>query len=100
MFWVLLLTCVVLYAMAILTTRLIGHGLILDESDLDRWEADVVQRDFGTMPESMFVLFKTMNGSFFSMNCLFQLVPLAKVAYVGFMIGAAWSILSILTAVL
>merc|ERR1719329_1207099 len=46
--WVLILTITVLYAAAILSTRLIGHGMLFSE---------------GAVPDSMFTLFRVMSGA-------------------------------------
>merc|ERR1719183_1482233 len=58
--WVLILTVVTLYAMGILTTSLIGHGMMFPPGTdispelVDPWR---------TAPESMFTLFGVMSGA-------------------------------------
>merc|ERR1719446_691894 len=51
--WVLILTIVILYAISIMSTRLIGHGLIFEGHDIP----DGVMV-FATVPDSMFTLFR------------------------------------------
>lgn len=92
--WVTVLTFLVLYTFALLTTRLIGHGLLMP-SDVP----DDVLEVFPTVPESMFVLFKVMNGDTSPLSSLFDLEPWTKVGCAGFMILSNWAILAILTAV-
>lgn len=94
MTWVLVLTIVLLYAFAILATRLIGHGLLFSGEPPD--EAEEI---FPCVPEAMFVLFKVMNGDQTTIAPLFEFIPLLKVFFVLFMIASSWAILSILTAV-
>lgn len=100
--WVLLLTIVTLYAMGITATRLIGHGAIFTQSDgLDHWE---VIKPFASVPDSMFILFKIMNGAQSgddarAIDELMVQVPAVKFAFVFFMITSSWTLLSILTAV-
>lgn len=58
--WVLVLTIVVLYAMGIVSTRLIGHAMIFpDKADIPN---DVLM-PFRTVPDSMFTLFRIMSGA-------------------------------------
>merc|ERR1719162_1188711 len=57
--WVLVLTITVLYAMGIMATRLIGHGMLFPEGDVP--EAILVP--FQTVPDSMFTLFRVMSGA-------------------------------------
>merc|ERR1719199_1757260 len=58
-FWVLVLTTVAIYAVAILTTRMIGHGLIFrDKNDIPVRKRDL----FSNICNSMFTLFSVMNG--------------------------------------
>lgn len=92
--WVLVLTLVVLYACSILAVRLIGHGLIFGGST-----PEDLQDIFPTVPESVFVLFTTMNGDASKLEPLLNRIPLFKLIFSAFMIMTSWAILSILTAV-
>jgi len=99
--WVLVLTLVVLYALGIMSTRLIGHGMLLPR------EADIpehVIKPFLTVPDSMFTLFRVMSGSpsddeAHALDALMVELPTIKFAFVFFMITSSWTLLSILTAV-
>jgi len=58
--WVLVLTLVVLYALGIATTRLIGQRMIFPTG------AHIplhVTEPFATVPDSMFTLFRVMSGA-------------------------------------
>lgn len=99
--WVLVLTVVVLYAMGIMTTRLIGHRLLFSEGM--RAPDDVVAL-FATVPGSMFTLFRVMSGAqsddeTFALDQLMVDIPSAKLAFVFFTVTSSWTLLSILTAV-
>lgn len=94
MAWVLVLTAVFLYAFALLGVRLIGHGLLFG----GRAPPDVAAI-FPSVPQSMFVLFKVMNGDTDSVEPLFEALPLSKLVCVLYMVVSSWAILSILTAV-
>jgi len=54
---------------------------------------------FPSVPQSMFVLFKVMNGDTEPVEPLFHALPLSKLAFVLYMVVSSWAILSILTAV-
>merc|ERR1719502_1450147 len=77
MAWVLVLTAVFLYAFALLSVRLIGHGLIFGGK-----APDEVAAIFPSVPQSMFVLFKVMNGDTDPVEPLFHEVPLSKLIFV------------------
>lgn len=94
MAWVLVLTAVFLYAFALLGVRLVGHGLLFG----GRAPPDVAEI-FPTVPQSMFVLFKVMNGDTDQIEPLFEALPLSKLVCVLYMVVSSWAILSILTAV-
>uniref|UniRef100_A0A6V0K7Z6 EF-hand domain-containing protein n=1 Tax=Zooxanthella nutricula TaxID=1333877 RepID=A0A6V0K7Z6_9DINO len=100
-FWVLVLTVFVLYALGILATRLIGHkfmfppGVDIDPSVVAPWE---------TVPVSMFTLFRVMSGAASddeaeSIDALMKKLPQVKFMFVFFMVTSSWTLLSILTAV-
>merc|ERR1719313_662573 len=58
MFWVLVFLGMLLYAVAIICTRLIGHGAVLpDQEPLDK-DLEDIQHMFHSVFSSMFVLFE------------------------------------------
>lgn len=99
--WVLVLTIVVLYALAIIATRLIGHGLLFPEG----FEVpEKILEPFKSVPDSMFTLFRVMSGASsgeqeVAINMLMQTLPSVKFGFVFFMVTSSWTLLSILTAV-
>eukprot|EP00446_Apocalathium_sp_SHHI-4_P084760 CAMPEP_0177474390 /NCGR_PEP_ID=MMETSP0369-20130122/22435_1 /TAXON_ID=447022 ORGANISM="Scrippsiella hangoei-like, Strain SHHI-4" /NCGR_SAMPLE_ID=MMETSP0369 /ASSEMBLY_ACC=CAM_ASM_000364 /LENGTH=474 /DNA_ID=CAMNT_0018949365 /DNA_START=1 /DNA_END=1426 /DNA_ORIENTATION=- len=99
--WVLVLTLVTLYAAGILATRLVGQGLVFKgESQVDLHVRNV----FNSVPQSMFILFKLMNGAQSdkdaeAIDSLMNRFPLLKFGFVFFLITSSWTLLSILTAV-
>lgn len=99
--WVLVLTVVTLYAMGILTTRLIGHKMLFDASDATD---DALTAPFKTVPDSMFTLFRVMSGAqsdaeAAALDSIMDDIPTFKFAFVFFMVTSSWTLLSILTAV-
>ncbi|CAE7368957.1 OGT [Symbiodinium natans] len=99
--WVLVLTVVTLYAMGILTTRLIGHKMIFEAGE----EVDeALILPFKTVPDSMFTLFRVMSGAqsdseSAALDSIMDNIPTFKFAFVFFMVTSSWTLLSILTAV-
>merc|ERR1712137_588089 len=91
--WVLVLTFVLLYAAAILFTSLVGHGLMVGVK-INRESRHL----FGSVLESMFMLFKVMNGDQTSMEPLLHSVQF-KLLFILFMVVSNWMVLAILTAV-
>jgi len=97
MFWVLVLTFVCLYSLAILTTRMIGWGKIFDDPDAIPKET---QEMFATMEDSMFTLFAFMNGhEWHKVRPLLDLLPWTKPLFVAFTICGSWALLSVMTGV-
>jgi len=99
-FWVLVLTVVFLYAIGILTTRLVGHGLCFPPGQPIPAGAIV----FKSVPDSMFTLFRVMSGALSdfeteSIDDLMIALPTIKFAFIFFMVTSSWFLLSILTAV-
>jgi len=99
--WVLVLTLVVLYSMGIVSTRLIGHGMLF--SDPSQISEDILE-PFSTVPDSMFTLFRVMSGAAsdqeaHAIDDLMSKLPTLKFAFVFFLITSSWTLLSILTAV-
>lgn len=97
MFWVLVLTLVALYAFAILTTRMVGHALIVDDpEDLPGH----VRHLFRSIPDSMFTLFGVMNGKEWKdIAPLLDMLPWTKPIFVVFIICSSWALLSVMTGV-
>merc|ERR1719329_375008 len=95
--WVLVLAVVLLYALAIIATRIIGHGLF-------SLVPEGFTMPFATVPESMFTLFRVMSGASsgqtdLAIDHLMAAVPSIKFGFVFFMVTSSWTLLSILTAV-
>eukprot|EP00746_Dinoflagellata_sp_MGD_P145120 gnl/MRDRNA2_/MRDRNA2_77771_c0_seq1.p1 gnl/MRDRNA2_/MRDRNA2_77771_c0~~gnl/MRDRNA2_/MRDRNA2_77771_c0_seq1.p1 ORF type:complete len:620 (+),score=129.78 gnl/MRDRNA2_/MRDRNA2_77771_c0_seq1:111-1970(+) len=102
MFWVLVLMVMVLYAIAILCTRLIGHGVILPDPEALAKDAELVdiRELFRTVPDSMFALFGSMSSwSLIQLNPLFEDMPLLKPIFVLFYVYSAWALLAVMTGV-
>mmetsp|Transcript_65503 Transcript_65503/g.153251 ORF Transcript_65503/g.153251 Transcript_65503/m.153251 type:complete len:659 (-) Transcript_65503:50-2026(-) len=102
--WVLVLTVVTLYAMGILTTRLIGHKMIFPADDEDAESLKELTTPFRTVPDSMFTLFRVMSGAqsdseSAALDHIMESIPTFKFAFVFFMVTSSWTLLSILTAV-
>jgi len=98
-FWVLVLTVMMLYAMGICVTRLVGHGMVVPPGT-----DELVMRPFSSVPESMFTLFRLMAGTASddesdAIDALMVALPTGKFAFVFFMVTSSWTLLSILTAV-
>lgn len=94
--WVMILTVLLLYAFSLLATRLVGHGLLFGGlSHAPKGTREL----FPSVPESMFLLFRVMNGSQSDLDPFFEASPVLKLAFVVFIIVANWAILAILTAV-
>jgi len=93
--WVMLLTFMVLYASAIVFTTLVGRGVL--------WGGHIPKgalENFGSVPQSMFMLFKLMNDdqSVIQIQKDTESVYL-KFMFVAFMVLSNWAILAILTSV-
>lgn len=93
--WVLVLTLALLYASSITFTSLVGHGLIFEGEPPPEAE-----RLLGTMPRSMFILFRAMTGN---VALLDDLVGEGNWAFdfifVVFVMLSSWVMVAILTAV-
>jgi len=98
MLWVLCFVWMLLYAVAIICTRIIGHGegmpLHMDSSVVE------IQELFHNVPESMFALFEMMScWSLMDFKPLFRIVPLVKLMAVLFYVLTAWALLAVMTGV-
>lgn len=97
MFWVLVLTFVALYAIAILTTRAIGRGELLS---IDADIPEETRLMFNTIADSMFALFAFMNSQqWHKVAPLLNLMPWTKLLFVVFTIYSSWALLSVMTGV-
>jgi len=91
--WVLLLTFVFLYTLALLGVMLIGKGILFNIHD------EEALAPFTSVLEAMFVLFLAMNGDVDRLKPLMDARPVMKLFALAFMVVSSWAILSILTAV-
>ncbi|CAE8718031.1 unnamed protein product, partial [Polarella glacialis] len=95
MSWVLVLTLVLLYLVAILSVRLMGQGLAMHGG-----QAPIAVQDaFPNIGQSMFVLFQVMNGDMEPLDQVFEAVPTTKIFAAVFIVISNWAILAIFTAV-
>jgi len=101
MFWVLVFMIMTLFATAILCTRLIGHGNLLQSDDPEEQEAlDDIKKMFGTVADSMFTLFGTVSSwSLLKFVPLFEEMPYLKPFFVLFYVYSAWALLAVMTGV-
>lgn len=100
MFWVLVFLGMLLYAIAIICTRLIGHGAVLPDDLPADGEVAEIQQMFHTVFSSMFVLFELMScWSLIPLQPLFKRLPVLKLLFVLFYIFAAWALLAVMTGV-
>merc|ERR1712048_1331798 len=83
-FWVLVLVLAALYIAAILVTRIIGHGDFPEDA----------KKLFDSVPTSMFTLFAIMNGQeWVRIEPFVRDRPVAKFAFVIFVIISSWALL-------
>merc|ERR1719491_2164064 len=109
LFWVMVFMLLLLYAIAILCTRLIGHAEMnkvqaaVDPDDLASGTSsnvEEVQRMFQDIPTSMFFLFETMSSwTLVPLLPLFELTPWMRIFFVVFYIYAGWTLLAVMTGV-
>jgi len=91
MHWVLVFTAIILYACGILYRSVVGCGILLSGHHDDAREL------FSSVPQSMFHLFRLMNGLTPSDPLLSSLS--LRLLYAFFLVISNWAVLSILTAV-
>lgn len=97
MLWVLVFLAMGLYAVGILCTRLLGHGVLVTPSTPDCQE---MLRLFSSVPSSMFALFELMSSwTLMKYVPLFEVVPILKPMFVLFYVFAAWGLLAVMTGV-
>jgi len=99
MFWVLVFLGMLLYAVAIICTRLIGHGAVLPE-DPGNEDLKEIRQMFHSVFSSMFVLFELMScWSLIPLAPLFTRMPILRLIFVLFYIFSAWALLAVMTGV-
>lgn len=105
MFWVLVFLFMLLYAVAIVCTRLIGQGAVLSEQqDVNESkhidDIEEIKDMFHTVFSSMFVLFELMScWSLIPLTPLFEIMPIMRLLFVSFYIFSAWALLAVMTGV-
>lgn len=98
MFWVLVFMIMTLYSVAILCTRVIGHGNIISE-DADE-DLQKIKEMFSSVSTSMFTLFGTVSSwSLMKFVPLFEEMPMLRPLFVVFYIYSAWALLAVMTGV-
>eukprot|EP00927_Polykrikos_kofoidii_P057658 TRINITY_DN51815_c0_g1_i1.p1 TRINITY_DN51815_c0_g1~~TRINITY_DN51815_c0_g1_i1.p1 ORF type:complete len:361 (-),score=54.12 TRINITY_DN51815_c0_g1_i1:88-1101(-) len=99
MFWVLVLTLVTLYTVAIWTTKFIGHMDVSDGAGISDEVAEATVY-FKSVFDSIFTLFAIMNGSGWDdIDPLLNEFPTFRVPFVMFSIFSGWCLLSVLTGI-
>merc|ERR1712032_1734149 len=91
--WVIVLTFLTLYACAVVFTNLVGKGLVTD--------GEISQKAllyFGSVPRSLFSLFKLMNGDLDVVEPIANYVE-GQLLFAAFMVVTNWAVLAILTSV-
>jgi len=91
--WVMVLTLLMLYAGAIFWTSLVGKGLMYSGDPPEE-----VKGVFGSVPRSLFSLFRLMNGDTEVVSAVTTTV-FGQLLFVSFMVLSNWAILAILTSV-
>jgi len=103
--WVMVLTLLTLYAGAITWTSLVGKDMLpppMKGNESDEEIDSVLQAEahkyFGSVPDSLFSLFKLMNGDTAVVSSVTHTVY-GQLLFAGFMILSNWAVLAILTSV-
>jgi len=91
--WVIVLTILTLYACAVVFTNLVGKGLVTEGHVND----DALEY-FGSVPKSLFSLFKLMNGDLSVVKPIAAYIE-GQLLFAGFMVITNWAVLAILTSV-
>lgn len=100
MFWVLVFLLMTLYAVAIISTRLIGHGQMLTDEMLLDPEIQDLMKLFSNVPTSMYSLFGTISSwSLDQYAPFFDQAPVFKPIFVIFYVYSAWALLAVMTGV-
>merc|ERR1719443_2657670 len=105
MIWVILFLVMFLYAIAVVCTRLIGHGALVSKEnvsgDEEHRQSVINLLDFfASVSTSTFTLFLLMsNWALIRFMPLFDLSPFMKMLFVIFYIFASWALLAVMTGV-
>merc|ERR1719410_1053099 len=91
--WVIVLTFLTLYACAVVFTNLVGKGLVT-EGEISEGALEY----FGSVPRSLFSLFKLMNGDLSVVTPIANYVE-GQLLFAAFMVVTNWAVLAILTSV-
>jgi len=91
--WVIVLTFLTLYACAVVFTNLVGKGLVTDGEISPK-----ATKYFGSVPRSLFSLFKLMNGDLDVVEPIANYIA-GQLLFASFMVVTNWAVLAILTSV-
>merc|ERR1719282_34638 len=86
---------VFLFAISLLSVHLLREGLLFGGAEHTPEEVHDV---FISVPQSMFVLFRVINGDIDELETVFRVLPGMKAAYMLYVVLSNWVIMSILTA--
>jgi len=97
--WILLMIIMMCFTLAIVLTRLVGHGLVVKHDDADL--VDAVTSQWANIPTSLFTLFRLTTADDWSKMAIpiIFLNPGWRVFFVCFITFMSWTMLSLLTAV-
>mmetsp|Transcript_41948 Transcript_41948/g.78026 ORF Transcript_41948/g.78026 Transcript_41948/m.78026 type:complete len:691 (+) Transcript_41948:61-2133(+) len=95
MFWVFVLALVVLYALAIVFTSFVGKGFLWPGGE----GPDEAMAAFGSVPQSMYMLFKLMNDDQSTVESIVTTAG-GRGLFVLAMVVSNWALLAILTSVM
>jgi len=91
--WVIVLTALTLYACAVAFTNLVGQGLVTGGH-----HTNMGRQYFGSVPRSLFSLFKLMNGDLSVVEPIENYVA-GQLLFASFMVVTNWAVLAVLTSV-
>jgi len=91
--WVIVLTVLTLYACAVAFTNLVGQGLVTGGH-----HTRLGEQYFGSVPRSLFSLFKLMNGDLSVVEPIENYVS-GQLLFASFMVVTNWAVLAVLTSV-
>lgn len=91
--WVIVLTALTLYACAVAFTNLVGQGLVTEGNQTPKG-----YEYFGSVPRSLFSLFKLMNGDLSVVEPIENYLA-GQLLFASFMVVTNWAVLAVLTSV-
>jgi len=96
--WLMVMLILVLYSFALVFTQLLGHDLLT--SELSEEARAVAVETFGTVPLSVFGLFRMMSADMTDMGPILSATsgPTLPLCWIAFQICASWLLLTTLTA--